>query len=155
MFTAVHRLFATANFAFAFGNLELTLEDILGPGTSVIHPARYGEVCFLYNLPDDGRGWRELGDGGWDANGTSGSLDDAARSADEDFSLTTSNLGFTLGNVTFTLGKGLRPLGSDVSPNAFVHGRLRIWNDVSWWGWGSGGGVLRGEREHYGKDGEN
>ena len=132
MFTAVNRLFTTANFALALSNLEFSLEDVLGPGTGVIHPAGDSKVGFLHNLFNDSGGGRNLGDGGRNAGRASRSLDDTAGSTDEDFGFTTGNLSFTLSNIAFALGEGLGPFGSDVSPDTLVNSGLGVRNGVSW-----------------------
>ena len=132
MFTAVHRFFATANLALTLGNLELALEDILGPSASIIHPAGDSEVGFLHNLLDDRRGGRKFGNGTGSAKRAGGGLHDTAWRTDENFSLTAGDLSFTLSNVTLALCESLGPFGSDISPNAFVYSRLRIGNDVCW-----------------------
>jgi hypothetical protein len=152
--TAVDRLFAAANFAFTLGNLEFAVEDILGSGTGVVHPAGDSEVSLLHNLLDDGGGGGELGDGTGVAGRARRGLYDTARSTDEDLSLTASHLIFALSNVTLALSEGLGSLGSDVSPNAFVDSRLRVGNDVSRWRGGSRS-VLGRQREHHSKDGKD
>jgi hypothetical protein len=135
----------TTNFAFVLGNLEPAFEDILGPSAGVIPPARDSKVSLLRHFLDNSRSGASLGDGCRDAGWASGSLDDTARSTDKDFSFTAGDLSLALSNIAFVLGKGLRPFRGEIPPDTFVHGGLRVWNDVRWyWGVGSGRRVLGG-----------
>ena len=143
MFTSVDLIFTTANSTLALGNLEFMFEDILGPSMGVIHPVGDKKVGLLHNLLDDSKSVDHLGDSRGDTDGARQGLNNAARST-KNFSLTTDDLCLTLSNIAFALGEGLRPFGSDVSPDTFIYGRFGIWN-----GWGScrsrrGRSVLRG-----------
>ena len=126
MFTAVDRLFTTANFAFTLCNLEFAVEDLLGPSSGIVHPAGDGKVGFLHNLLDDGGCGGHLGDGSGNADGTRRRLDDAARSTNENFGFAASDLSLPLSNITLALSESLRPFWSDITPDALVNRWLRI-----------------------------
>lgn len=120
VFTLVDLFFTAPDFTFAFGNLELTLDDVFNSRGG---PAWRSERIFLDNLLDDCLGRREdsLDDGGvgaarrasCDGHRSCARRNDASWCTDKNLSLTASNFSLTDCDGALTSNNGLTPFWGD------------------------------------------
>jgi hypothetical protein len=153
MLAAVDSLFTTTDLAFAIGNFEFAVEDILKPHVAVLPPPRWSEIFFLDHLLDNslngrmlerrlrytrrtGRGNRSEGSRSNHATGGTG----------QNFCFTSSDLGFAHCDIALTSYESLGPLGREHTPDSLGSGISRS---------GTTGRALAGEGKHDGEDRED